>query len=117
MKTTKEQRHYRRTHRVRAKITGTEQRPRLAVYRTHRAISVQIINDMTGKTLVFASSRELKKSTDQKPVAVAAAVGELVAQKAKAAKIDAVRFDRRRYQYHGRIKALADGARKAGLQF
>lgn len=106
----------RRVNRVRAKVSGTSQRPRLAVYRSNRAIAAQIIDDSKGRTVVSAASRELKKP----PAGVldqAAAVGELIATKAKAAKITSVRFDRRQYLYHGRVKALADGARRGGLQF
>lgn len=110
------QKHLHRARRVRAKITGTAERPRLAVYRSNRAISAQIIDDTIGKTIVAASSRQLTKK-EATPLATATAVGALIAEKAKAAKITSVRFDRRHYKYHGQVKALADGARTAGLQF
>ncbi|MBD3251781.1 50S ribosomal protein L18 [Candidatus Uhrbacteria bacterium] len=109
----------RRTVRTRAKISGTAERPRLAVYRTTQHISAQLIDDASGKTLVSASDRELDKktATDLKPVERAAAVGKLVAKKAAEQKISTAVFDRRDKRYHGRVKALADGAREGGLKF
>lgn len=106
----------RRIVRVRAKISGTAERPRLAVRRTLSHIYAQLIDDRTGKTLAAASDSELKdkklKKTDQ-----ATEVGKLLAEKAKAKKIEAVVFDRRDKKFHGRVKALAEGAREAGLKF
>lgn len=100
------------------KIKGTTQRPRLAVFRSHQAIYGQIIDDQKGKTLVAANEKELTaKNKEGHKSARAGAVGELLAQKALKKKIKKVIFDRRGYQYHGRVKALAEGARKGGLEF
>ena len=100
-----------RHKRVRAKISGTPERPRLNVFRSATNIYAQIIDDVTGKTLVSASSREGTKSDAAKQV------GINVAERAKAKGIDTVVFDRGGYVYHGRVKALAEGAREGGLQF
>jgi large subunit ribosomal protein L18 len=106
----------RRIVRVRAKISGTAERPRLAVRRTLSHIYAQLIDDRTGKTLAAASDSELKdkklKKTEQ-----ASEVGKLLAEKAKAKKIEAAVFDRRDKKFHGRVKALAEGARESGLKF
>lgn len=101
-------------YRVRNKISGTAERPRMSVFRSNKQIYVQIINDLEGKTLVAASSLGLEKCNKSEQ---AAKVGELVAQKAIAAGISSVVFDRNGYLYHGRVKEVADAARKAGLQF
>ena len=101
-------------YRVRNKISGTAERPRMSVFRSNKQIYVQIINDLEGKTLVAASSLGLEKCNKSEQ---AAKVGELVAQKAMAAGISSVVFDRNGYLYHGRVKEVADAARKAGLQF
>jgi len=105
----------RRVRRTRAKILGTAQRPRLAVYRSNRYIYAQLIDDAAGRTLAAASYRELegKKKTKTEQ---AAELGALIAKKAKDAGIAAAVFDRRSYQYHGRVRAVAEGARKQGLQ-
>lgn len=110
----------RRHRRVRAKISGTPERPRLNVFRSLDHIYAQVIDDMAGHTLVSASSidRELQdKVTGKAKLEAAKMVGELVAQRAQAAGIQEVVFDRGGYKYHGRVKALADGAREAGLKF
>lgn len=107
----------RRVYRVRAKIKGTVSRPRISVFRSNKHIYAQIINDEEGKTIVAASDGELKKSTKRKKTEIAESVGELLAEKAKSKKITKVVFDKRHYKYHGRVKALAEGARKGGLQF
>ena len=110
----------RRKARIRGNVHGTTERPRLSVYRTTNHIYAQIINDETGVTLAAAStlSAELKSRDGHGGNADAArAVGGLVAAKAKAANINQVVFDRNGFLYHGRIKALADGAREAGLDF
>ena len=109
----------RRVRRVRASITGTASRPRLAVYRTLRKISAQVIDDAAGKTIVAATDRELaaKDVKGKRPVDIAREVGMLLAKKAKDAKVSRVVFDRRDKRYHGRVKALADGAREGGLEF
>ncbi|OGE80132.1 MAG: 50S ribosomal protein L18 [Candidatus Doudnabacteria bacterium RIFCSPHIGHO2_01_FULL_45_18] len=104
-----------RHHRVRAKVMGTSQKPRLNVFRSLSHIYVQLIDDETGRTLAAASSTEIK--TKGKKSEVAAFVGKLAAQKALAAGIKKVVFDRGGYQYHGRVKQLAEAARAAGLEF
>jgi len=106
----------RRVARVRARFSGTAARPRLAVERTLKHIRVQAIDDAAGKTLVSAGDHEIKSKTKGK-IALAAEVGKLVAEKALKAGIKTVVFDRRSYRYHGRVKAVADGAREGGLIF
>jgi len=106
--------------RVRKKVTGTAERPRLAVYRSLNHIYAQLINDETGTTLVAASTVEPAIRSQVKyggNCEAARAVGKAVAEKAKAAGITKVVFDRGGYLYHGRVKALADAAREAGLEF
>ena len=107
----------RRTARVRSRIQGTAERPRLAVSRSLKHISAQLIDDVAGKTLAAASDKDVKKTKDMKPVAVAEAVGKTLAERATAKKIVKVVFDRRDKRYHGRVKAVADGARAGGLTF
>lgn len=110
----------RRVHeRIRKKLLGTAARPRLNVYRSLNHIYVQVIDDLEGKTLVAANSAEGKKEARTKGGNRAAAktVGKAIAERAKAKGIDKVVFDRGGYIYHGRVKALADAAREAGLQF
>jgi large subunit ribosomal protein L18 len=110
----------RRHRRVRAKISGTAERPRLNVFRSLGNIYVQVIDDIAGHTLVSASTidRELRGQVEDKNKTEAAKmVGALVAQRAQALGIKQVVFDRGGYRYHGRVKALADGAREAGLEF
>jgi large subunit ribosomal protein L18 len=106
----------RRAVRVRSKTRGTAERPRLSVFRSNKAIWAQVIDDSTGRTLAAAGSVHLTEKGLSK-VDQATKVGELVAQKAKAAGIERVVFDRGPYLYHGRVKALADGARQGGLDF
>ena len=110
---TKEQGRLRRHRRVRSKITGTANRPRLAVYRSNARIYAQVIDDATGHTVVAASSLD-KDVAGAKRAEQAALVGKLLA---KEAGVKAVVFDRGGYLYHGRVKALADAAREAGLEF
>lgn len=106
----------RRAVRVRSKVRGTAERPRLSVFRSNRAIWAQVIDDSKGHTLASASSVQVtEKSLPKKDQATK--VGELLAQAAKAAGIEKVVFDRGPYLYHGRVKALADGARQGGLDF
>jgi large subunit ribosomal protein L18 len=110
----------RRKLRIRKRISGDTERPRLSVFRSAKHIYAQVIDDTSGKTLAHAStlSKELKGSLDGKNKSdEAKAVGELIAKLCKAQKVAKVVFDRNGYIYHGRIKALADAARKAGLQF
>jgi len=113
---TKEQGRLRRHRRVRSKITGTANRPRLAVYRSNARIYAQVIDDASGHTLVAASSLD-KDVAGSKRAEQAALVGKLLAERAKEAGVRAVVFDRGGYLYHGRVKALADAAREAGLEF
>jgi large subunit ribosomal protein L18 len=108
----------RRHFRLRKKISGTPQRPRLVVTRSSRHIVVQLVDDLAGHTLAAASSMEADvRALDGDKKAKAAKVGELVAARAKAAGVNAVVFDRGGNAYHGRIAALADAAREAGLEF
>ena len=104
----------RRHRRVRKKVIGTPQRPRLAVYRSNRYIYAQLIDDEAGKTLVAVSSLGEKK--DSGPTEQAKAVGEQLAARAKEAGITSVTFDRAGFKYHGRVRAVADGAREGGLE-
>jgi large subunit ribosomal protein L18 len=113
--------HRRRIHaRVRTRVEGTVERPRLCVYRSLGHIYAQIVDDRAGRTLVSASSidKETRKQLNGGGnVAAAKVVGKAIAERALAAKIQKVVFDRGGYKYHGRVKALADAAREAGLQF
>jgi large subunit ribosomal protein L18 len=104
----------RRHARIRAKISGTAERPRLAVYRSNRHIYAQLVDDDAARTLVSASDRDVKAAGDGK-TAPAKAVGELLAERAKAAGIERVVFDRGGRLFHGRVAALAEGAREKGL--
>ena len=103
--------------RVRSKISGTAQRPRLTVYRSNKNIHCQLIDDISGNTLVHASSVEDGFATDLPKGETAKKVGIAIAERAKSANIEEVVFDRSGYRYHGRVKALADGAREGGLKF
>ncbi|MDQ6935077.1 MAG: 50S ribosomal protein L18 [Actinomycetota bacterium] len=108
----------RRQVRGRKKVAGTAERPRLVVTRSSRHITVQVVDDLVGKTLAAASSMEADlRGFDGDKTAKARKVGELVAERAKAAGVDGVVFDRAGNRYHGRVAALADGARGAGLTF
>ncbi len=102
-------------YRIRKKIEGTAERPRLSVYRSNKQIYCQIINDLNGTTLAAASSKET--ATTGCKVEQSLAVGKAIAEKAQAAGVTTVVFDRSGYLYHGRIKALAEGAREGGLKF
>lgn len=104
----------RRITRIRKKISFVSDRPRLTVFRSNMNIYAQIIDDAKAKTLASASSKEAKKASKTEQ---AAEVGKLIAQKAKDAKITTVVFDKGAYKFHGRVKALAEGAREGGLQF
>ena len=106
--------------RLRMRVNGTPDRPRLAVYRSLDHIYAQVIDDRSGKTLVSASSVDTESKKSVKGggnIAAAKIIGKLVAERAKAAGVNKVVFDRGGYKYHGRVKALADAAREAGLQF
>lgn len=100
--------------RIRGKISGTAARPRMTVFRSNKQIYVQFIDDLAGKTLAAASSKGIEEGTKCE---IAAKVGEVAAQKAIAAGVSEVVFDRNGYLFHGRVKSLADAARKAGLKF
>lgn len=113
--TTKTDRRYKIKLRVRGKVRGTADRPRLTVFRSNKQIYAQVIDDLTGKTLAAASSLKLEDKATKKEVA--AKVGELIAKGAQEAGVTAVVFDRNGYLYHGRIKELADAARNGGLKF
>jgi large subunit ribosomal protein L18 len=107
----------RRHRRVRKKVRGTAERPRLAVFRSNKHISAQVIDDRSGRTLASASTLEAELRSTGGNIEGATKVGTLLAERAKAAGIDAVVFDRGGNRYHGRIKALADAAREGGLEF
>ncbi len=111
--TTKNELRKRRHARVRARIKGTATRPRLAVFRSNRFISAQLIDDIAGKTIAAAHGREFKGLQSVQ----AKAVGEAIAKKAKATGISAIVFDRAGYRYSGQVKALAEAARSGGLTF
>jgi large subunit ribosomal protein L18 len=114
--TTREARQ-RRHRRVRRRIFGTAERPRLVVFRSNRGIEAQLIDDVDGRTLASASWLGLKKSFKGTKADQAGEVGKLLAANAKKAGIEAVVFDRGGYLFHGRVKALAEGAREGGLKF
>ncbi|MBK9177533.1 MAG: 50S ribosomal protein L18 [Flavobacteriales bacterium] len=103
--------------RVRKTVSGTPGRPRLSVYRSNTGMYAQIIDDEAGRTLVSASSLKDKKASGIPKIEQAKLVGQAIAEKAKAVGIERVVFDRNGYLYHGRVKALADAAREAGLNF
>jgi large subunit ribosomal protein L18 len=107
----------RRHRRVRGKVRGTAERPRLQVFRSNRGIEAQLVDDLEGKTLAAATWLQLKKSFKGSKTEQAAEVGKLLAQNAKKAGVETVVFDRGGYLYHGRVNALADGAREGGLKF
>jgi large subunit ribosomal protein L18 len=122
MTTAASQRHsgrLRRHRRVRKKITGTAERPRLAVYRSNKHITIQVINDLDGHTIASASTvePELRKQGTGSTVEAAKRIGTLVAERAKKAGVTKVVYDRGGFIYHGRVAAAADAAREAGLEF
>ncbi|MGB3605980.1 MAG: 50S ribosomal protein L18 [Psychroserpens sp.] len=118
MALTKNEKRLRIKSRIRKVVSGTEARPRLAVYRSNKEIYAQVVDDETGKTLAAASSRDKdvasKKGTKSEKASL---VGKAVAERAIKAGINTISFDRGGYQYHGRVKSLADGAREGGLKF
>ena len=114
MTTKKVERRIKIKYRIRKRVNGTAERPRLSVFRSNKQIYAQVINDLTRTTLASASSLGLEKMPK---IQQAAKVGEMVAANAQAAGITAVVFDRNGYLYHGRVKELADAARKGGLKF
>ncbi len=106
-----------RAFRVRKKITGTSERPRLTVFRSNKQIYAQLIDDASGKTLASAGSLKMTEAQKVAKLTQAAVVGKTIAEKALKAGIESVVFDRNGYLYHGRIKSLADSAREGGLKF
>ena len=118
MALSKLQRRQRIKHRIRKIVSGNATKPRLSVFRSNKEISAQLIDDVAGTTIVATSSRE-KGIVPNKgsKIETATLVGKALAEKAKKAGIEAVAFDRNGFLYHGRVKALADGAREAGLKF
>ena len=110
---TREEKRVRRHLRVRKKVTGSPERPRLVVFRSLKHIYAQLVDDVSGKTLLTVSDAKLEGKKSEK----SAEVGKLLASRAKEAGVTSVVFDRAGYQYHGRVKAVADGAREGGLEF
>jgi len=118
MALSKQERRQRIKYRIRKKISGTPERPRLCVFRSNKNIFAQLIDDVSGKTLVATSSR-VKEISEKKVTKIEQAqlVGKAIAEKAKAAGFESVVFDRNGYLYHGRVKSLAEAAREGGLNF
>ena len=116
-KTDRKMERTRRHIRVRRKISGTPERPRLCIYRSNSNLYVQIIDDVAANTLVSASTLDKEVKAKASNIEAATEVGKLIAERAKKAKINTVVFDRNGYLYHGKVKALADAAREAGLEF
>jgi large subunit ribosomal protein L18 len=114
--TTPQQRRLKRRRRVRAKVHGTAERPRISVFRSNRGLFAQLIDDDAGRTLAAVNWTE-SDLRSLKPMEQATKAGQLIAERAKAAGVESVVFDRGGYQYHGRVKALAEGAREGGLNF
>jgi large subunit ribosomal protein L18 len=112
--TTPEQRRLKRRRRVRAKVRGTAERPRISVFRSNRGIAAQLVDDVAGKTIAAVQWTE-PELRDLKKAEQSAKAGELLAQRAKAAGVESAVFDRGGYQYHGRVKAFAEGVREGGL--
>ena len=118
MALTKNEKRLRIKSRIRKVVSGTEARPRLAVYRSNKEIYAQIIDDVTGKTIIAASSRDKDiTSTKGTKSEIATLVGKAIAERAIKSGVDTISFDRGGYQYHGRVKSLAEGAREGGLKF
>ncbi|WP_262733172.1 50S ribosomal protein L18 [Gaetbulibacter sp. NE] len=118
MALTKNQKRLRIKSRIRKVVSGTESRPRLAVFRSNKEIYAQVVDDVTGKTIIAASSRDKDISSAKgTKTEIAALVGKAVAEKALKAGVETISFDRGGYQYHGRVKSLAEGAREGGLKF
>jgi large subunit ribosomal protein L18 len=112
---TKPQARLKRRHRVRAKVIGTDQRPRISVFRSNRGIHAQLIDDAAGRTLAAVTWTE-SDLRGLKPIEQAGKAGELLAERAKAAGVESAVFDRGGYRYHGKVKAFADGVREGGLK-
>ena len=114
MTTKKVERRIKIKYRIRKRVNGTAERPRMSVFRSNKQIYVQIVNDLTGTTLASASSLGMETMPKK---GQAAKVGELIAKKAQEVGVEKIVFDRNGYLYHGRVKALADAAREGGLKF
>ena len=119
MSLTKQERRVRIKHRIRKKISGSGEEPRMSVFRSNKQIYVQIIDDLQGKTLlsISSNSKDIAEKSVKNKTEQAKLVGKIAAEKSKAAGIEKVVFDRNGYLYHGRVKALADAAREGGLKF
>ena len=117
MTLTKQKRRLRIRNRIRKTIVGDQSFPRLSVFRSNKEIYAQIINDIEGKTIAFASSRNQKAKKNSSKSEISKEVGKILAEKAISLGIKSVRFDRGGYLYHGRVKNLAEGAREVGLKF
>ncbi len=118
MALTKNQKRLRIKSRIRKVVSGTEARPRLAVFRSNKEIYAQIVDDVTGKTIIAASSRDKDISSAKGTKSeIATLVGKSIAEKALKAGVETISFDRGGYQYHGRVQSLAEGAREGGLKF
>jgi large subunit ribosomal protein L18 len=117
MALSKLQRRVRIKHRIRKVVFGTAARPRLSVFRSNKEIYAQLVDDNTGTTLVSVSSRDKEIDSTGSKLDVAKVVGKSIAEKANKAGVEGVAFDRNGFLYHGRVKALADAAREAGLKF
>ena len=117
MALSKLERRQRIKHRIRKVVVGTESRPRLSVFRSNKEIYAQLIDDRAGKTLASVSSRDKEIEANGSKSDVAKLVGKTIAEKAAKAGVETVSFDRNGFLYHGRVKALADAAREAGLKF
>ena len=118
MALTKNQNRLRIKRRIRKVVSGTESRPRLSVFRSNKEIYAQIVDDVNGKTIIASSSRDKDISSAKgTKTEIAALVGKSLAEKATKAGIETIAFDRGGYQYHGRVKSLAEGAREGGLKF
>lgn len=118
MALTKNQKRLRIKSRIRKVVSGTEARPRLAVFRSNKEIYAQVVDDVTGKTIIAASSRDKNISSSKgTKTEIATLVGKSIAEKALKAGVETISFDRGGYQYHGRVQSLAEGAREGGLKF
>lgn len=117
MATKKEIRRLKLKYRIRHKVSGNEEKPRLTVFRSNKEIYAQLVDDVTGRTLAAASTTEKGVETKGTKIEMAAIVGKLIAERALSAGVNQVVFDRNGYLYHGRVKSLADAAREGGLKF
>ncbi|MFV0505305.1 MAG: 50S ribosomal protein L18 [Bacteroidales bacterium] len=117
MSLTKQNRKLKIKKRIRGKISGTSERPRMSIFRSNKQISVQLIDDLAGKTLARVSSLDKDIESNGNKIQQATAVGKAIADKAKSVGIETVVFDRNGYLYHGRVKSVAEAAREGGLKF